>query len=82
MLNVQSARWVDTTLTLKVGRRPAATLTCARLITIDCRGQIVGLATPDVLGDGDGEDAGVVILAVPLGDAPTGGGAPPCPAPP
>ena len=49
MLNEQSARWVDTTLTSKVGRAPAATLTCLTLITTAWRGHAFGPEPPDAL---------------------------------
>jgi hypothetical protein len=65
MSNAQSARCVDTTLTLKVGRRPAATLTCATLITTDCGGQVLRLEPPDALGQGDGEDVWFVAAPMP-----------------
>jgi hypothetical protein len=55
MLNEQSARWVDTTLTLKVGRRSAATLTCLTLITTAWLGQPFVPEPPDWPGEGDGE---------------------------
>jgi hypothetical protein len=60
MLNEQSARWVDTTLTSKVGRAPAATLTCLTLITTAWRGHAFGPEPPDALLEDDGEGLGLV----------------------
>jgi hypothetical protein len=39
---------------LKVGRLPAATLTCLRLTTTAWRGQAFGPEPPDALGEGEG----------------------------
>ena len=63
MLNEQSARWVETTLTLKVGRRPAATLTCLTLMTTAWLGHAFGPEPPEVLGEGDGEGLGLVPVS-------------------